>query len=848
MDTEKPKKTLVLNKKISTTSDAGHVRQSFSHGRTKTVTVEVKKRRGVKKQEDDQDSLSKAALQTGVLGGELAVSVDGQDGLKTLTSRELELRLQVLKDAKQRRIDEEIALQELENSLAAKEQNEINDLGDGTCLTDDGVDPPHVEQAEDLAVEPDVSVNNAVNPDNLKTAVKHDKFIQPFRSGGFDDSDDSGESRFKNVGKKPAKKLSKDGDSFGGHSRRQKKVSIYDAMAEEQERIRSLAAVRRARNKGKKGFVNDLDESKKIIREVVIPETIDVQELSNRMAMRGGELIKTLFKMGVVATINQVIDGDTAELVVTELGHKVKRVSDSDVEVGLHGVEDSLSDLLPRPPVVTVMGHVDHGKTSLLDALRRTDVVAKEAGGITQHIGAYQVTMSDGRKITFIDTPGHAAFTEMRVRGANVTDVVVLVVAADDSVKEQTIEAINHAKAANVPIVVAINKIDKPNVNPDRVKQDLLRYEIISESLGGDVVTVDVSAKTGKGLDELSEAILVQAEMLDLRANPNRSCDGVVIESRQEKGLGPVATILVKRGTLKRGEVFVSGNFAGRVRTMTDYLGSKIDLATPGMPVEVVGFDGTPNPGSDFIVLEDDAKAREIAQYRDKKSRSAKYAVGKVSVEQMFSDLKSEGDMSELPIIVKADVQGSVEAIIFSLKKVCNDEVAIRVLHSGVGEITESDIILAKASGGIVVGFNVRASAQARNVAQRDAVEVKYYSIIYDLVDDITAMLSGLLAPELREKNLGSAQVRKVFDVKKAGKIAGCMVVSGVIKRGCKVRVLRDNVVIHNGDLSSLMRLKDEVKEVREGFECGVGIENYQDIRESDIIECFSIEEIKRTL
>ncbi|MDR1474988.1 MAG: translation initiation factor IF-2 [Holosporales bacterium] len=818
MGAETTKKTLVLNRKIKTVGEVDHIQQSFTRGRVKTVAVEVKKRRGIKKLDNDS-SLSNFRFQTEAFSAQ----DETHGGQLNLTARELEARVQAVKEAKER-----------EGVSALKER--IDNINSPDSSNFDDVTPKG--EAQDAS-------SSKKRDEGFPALRDEEKYagIKPKPVDGENSPDGD-----KDTWKKPVKKSIREVTNFGG--RRQKKLSVHDALIEEQERIRSLAAVRRARNKARMVNVTSGDDAKKIVREVVVPEAIEVRELANRMAIRAGELIKTLIKLGVTATANQTIDGDTAELVVSELGHKVKRFSDSDIEEDLQGREDEAGQMAPRAPVVTVMGHVDHGKTSLLDAFRRTDVAAKEAGGITQHIGAYQVKMTDERKITFIDTPGHEAFAEMRVRGANITDVVVLVIAADDSVKEQSLEAINHARAAKAPIIVAINKIDKPGADPNKVRQDLLRHEVIAESLGGDVVTVEVSAKTGKGLDELSEAILLQAEILDLKANPNRNGDGVVIESRQEKGLGPVATVLVKRGTLKRGDIFVSDRFSGRIRAMKDYLGNKVESALPSMPIEVTGFDGVPSPGSDFIVLDDEAKAREVAQYRDKKGRAAACAVtvNNESVEQMFDNLTVKDGVKELPLIIRADMQGSIEAIDFSLQKLSTSEVAVKILHSGVGEITESDVSLAGASAAAIVGFNVRANAEARELARRNAVSIKYYSIIYDLIDEITASLSGLLAPELREKALGTAEVRQVFGVKKVGKIAGCMVVSGSIKRGAKVRVLRDNVVIHKGGLSSLMRIKDEVKEVREGFECGVGIESYQDIQEGDSIECFMIEEIERKL
>ncbi|MFN9001552.1 MAG: translation initiation factor IF-2, partial [Holosporales bacterium] len=565
------------------------------------------------------------------------------------------------------------------------------------------------------------------------------------------------------------------------------------------------------------------------------------------MAVRGADLIKKLMSMGMMVTINQEIDGDTAEMLAADYGHQVKRVASSDVETALQVDEDDPEMLHPRAPVVTVMGHVDHGKTSLLDAIRRTDVVSGEAGGITQHIGAYQVTLKSGQKISFIDTPGHAAFTEMRARGANVTDIVVLVVAADDGIMEQTVEAIHHAKAAGVPIIVAINKIDKPNANPDRVRNELLQHELVLEELGGDILAVEVSAKTGLNIDKLEEAILLQAEILDLKANPNRSAQGVVIEAKMDKGRGPVATVLVQRGTLQIGDIFVAGAQWGRVRALVDDKAHQLKSASPAMPVEVLGLSGAPVPGDDFAVVDSEAKAREVAEYRQRRDREQQAAAKKrTSMEDLLAQHAS--GIKELPMIVKTDVQGSLEAIVASLAKMGTNEVVARVLHSGVGAITESDVILAKASGGCIMGFNVRANAQARELAAREGVEIRYYAIIYDLLDDVKAILGGLLAPTLREQFLGNVEIREVFNITKVGKIAGCYVTEGVVKRGAKVRLLRDNVVIHEGTLKTLRRFKDEVKEAREGFECGIAFENYQDIRVGDIVECFDIESIARTL
>jgi translation initiation factor IF-2 len=631
--------------------------------------------------------------------------------------------------------------------------------------------------------------------------------------------------------------------------RRGGKITVTRALSgDEGERMRSLASVRRARERERLRLHQREQEATKVVRDVVIPETITVQELSNRMAERGADVIKALMRMGVMATINQVIDADTAELVVSEFGHRLRRVSEADVEVGLRGEEDAEETLAPRAPVVTIMGHVDHGKTSLLDALRETDVAAGEAGGITQHIGAYQVRLRSGKQITFIDTPGHQAFTAMRARGANVTDIVVLVVAADDGIMEQTVEAIRHAKAAQAPLIVAINKMDKPDARPERVRQELLQHDIVVEQLGGEILDVEVSATKKTNLDRLEEAILLQAELLDLKANPKRPAEGVVLEARLERGRGPVATVLIQRGTLRVGDIFVSGSEWGRVRALIDDRGLNRIEAGPSMPVEVLGLNGIPLAGDDFVVAENEGRARDIADFRQRRRRDAAAAVGgRGTLEQMFSQIAA-GTAKELPVVVKSDVQGSLEAIVGSLDKISTNEVSIRVLHSAVGGITESDVILAKASEAVIIGFNVRANPQARDLARRDGVEIRYYSIIYNLIDDMRGALSGLLAPTIRERLLGNASIREVFSITRVGKVAGCMVTEGTVRRGAKVRLLRDNVVIHEGSLKTLKRFKDEVREVREGYECGMAFENYQDVQTGDVIECFEIEEVARTL
>ena len=605
---------------------------------------------------------------------------------------------------------------------------------------------------------------------------------------------------------------------------------------------------RRFKKKAPKPQSQPQAPQEKIIKEVIIPEIITVQDLANRMAEKSSDVIKKLMSLGVMATINQAIDADTAQIVVEEMGHKFKRVAESDVEEGLTGPADTEADLLPRPPVVTVMGHVDHGKTSLLDALRETNVAAREAGGITQHIGAYQITLDNGQKITFIDTPGHEAFSEMRARGAKVTDIVVLVVAANDGIKPQTVEAIRHAQAANVPIVVAINKIDLPGADPMKVKTELLQHGIAVEEMGGESLCAEVSAKKRINIDKLVEAILLQAEILDLKANPNRAAEGAVIEAKMEKGRGNVATVLVQNGTLKVGEVCIAGKEWGHVRAMFNENGKKVFEAAPATPVEVLGLQGTPSAGDDFIIVKDENQAREVTAYRIRKEREAKLVKSaKSAMEQMLDKIKS-GESKQLAVIIKADVQGSIEAIEGTINKLSTDEVSVHILHSAVGPISESDVTLAKASNAFIIGFNVRAIPQARDMARRDGIDIRYYSIIYDVADDVKKGLEGLLSPELREKFLGYAEIRNVFNITGVGKVGGCMVTEGMVKRGAKVRLLRDNVVIHDGNLAQLKRFKEDVKEVKEGYECGMSFENYNDIQVGDYIECYEIETIAAKL
>ena len=609
----------------------------------------------------------------------------------------------------------------------------------------------------------------------------------------------------------------------------------------------SLAALRRQRERERRQASGAAEF---VVREVVLPETITVQDLAARMAIRGAEVVKVLMKNGILATINQTLDPDTAELVVSEFGHKVKRVSEADVEEGLEGVTDVEENLQPRPPIVTVMGHVDHGKTSLLDALRSSDVAAKEAGGITQHIGAYQVDIGHGRPVTFIDTPGHAAFTAMRARGASVTDIVILVVAADDGVMPQTIEAISHAKAAKVPMVVAINKIDKPDANADRVKQELLSHDVVLEDFGGDVQGVPVSATKHTNLDKLIEAVQLQAELLDVRANPEREAHGTIIEAKLDRGRGVVATVLVQRGTLKVGDLVVAGAQWGRARALLNDRGQPVDSAGPSTPVEILGLDGVPEPGDLLAVVDSEKRAREITEYRQRKRRDQAHVTAtgaRGTLEDMFTQLRIGGE-GELPVVLKSDVQGSLEALTAGLERIGTDEVKVRILFGGVGAITESDVTLAAASKAAILGFNVRANAQARDMARRDGVEIRYYSIIYELLDEMKGLLSGMLKPESRESILGHAEIREIFNVPKIGKIAGCMVTDGIFKRNVKVRLLRDDVVIYDGVLGSLRRFKDDVREVKEGFECGMSVENYGDIRQGDVIEAYEIEEVARSL
>ena len=838
---------------LKKTVETGQVRQSFAHGRSKMVTVEVRKKRTYAR--DDHGKMAEVRREA-EQGGEIFVkpaALSAQaDGLPRegaaigLTNQEKAARVRALQDAK--KVEEERLNQPPEPEVIGEpefpsaEESEAVAAGAPAQDAEQATEEGGQESAEAgaSAAEPTDAPERGDKASTTAAAAR------PKVEQNEDEEAKKG-SRSKRPVRPEVRRPAGPGRR-GEPARRGGRLSLVDALNESGERVRSLASVKRAREKEKLKQQQQMrGDPLKVIRDVTIPESLTVQELANRMAERSTDVIKALMKMGVMANINNVIDADTAEVVVNEFGHNSKRVSDADVEIGLKGDDDDQQNLKVRPPVVTVMGHVDHGKTSLLDALRKTDVAAREAGGITQHIGAYQVTMPHGGKITFVDTPGHAAFTQMRARGAHVTDIVVLVVAADDGVMPQTVEAIDHAKAADVPLIIAVNKIDKPGSNSERVRTALLQHGIVVESMGGETLCIEVSAKEETNLDKLEEAILLQAELLDLTANPDRPCEGVIVEAKMERGRGTVATVLVQRGTLRVGEIFVAGSEWGRVRGLSDALGSPLNEAGPGMPVEVLGLTGTPAAGDEVVVVENEARAREVTEFRQRRMRDAKVTSTRGSVEQMFERIQA-GGAKELPVLIKADVHGSVEAIAGALDKLGTDEVKVQILHAAVGGINESDISLARASEGLIVGFNVRANPQAREMAKRDGIEIRYYSIIYNLTDDLKQMLSGMLAPKRRENILGYAEIREVFNVTKVGKVAGCMTTEGVIRRGARVRLLRDSVVIHEGDLSQLKRFKDDVKEVREGYDCGVALANYQDIQIGDSIECFEVEMVAREL
>ena len=857
---------------LKKTVETGQVRQSFSHGRSKMVTVEVRKKRTFAT--DAGGRVMEIARGGDGEGGRGGRGVPSREPVSGLTNREKEARARALQDA--RRAEEErshapsataadeslepIAIEAEEMAAVTEAVTAVmeappppaeapsaeaaasrdDEAAEAPVIAPSPAAPPKAAEPAAATAEPVTKPSEAV-PSRREIAPAPARLV-----GEAADEESEARGRTRRVARTDVKRSNGAARRADG-VRRAGKISVFDDPDDGGERMRSLASVRRAREKERLKQLQAMRMEAKVVRDVVVPEVITVQELANRMAERGADVIKTLMRMGVLATITQSIDADTAELVVAEFGHNIKRVSDADVEIGLRGESDTETDLVARPPVVTVMGHVDHGKTSLLDALRKTDVAVHEAGGITQHIGAYQVTLAGGDKITFIDTPGHAAFTQMRARGARVTDIVVLVVAADDGVMPQTVEAITHAKAAGVPIIVAINKIDRPDANPERVRTELLQYGIQVEDIGGETLSVPVSAKQGTNLDKLTEAILLQAEVLDLKANPDRPAEGVIIETKVERGRGAVATVLVQRGSLKIGDIFVAGSEWGRVRGLMDATGAEVETAGPGMPVEILGLNGTPAAGDDLVVVPSEGRAREVTEFRQRRLRDARTTATRGTFEQMMNRIQ-QGQTKELALVVKADVHGSTEAIVGALEKLSTDDVSVNVLHAGVGGINESDVTLARASSALIIGFNVRANPQAREMARRDGVEIRYYSIIYELADEIKQLLSGMLTPTLKEHILGYADIREVFTITKVGKIAGCMVTEGMVRRGAKLRLLRDSVVIHEGELAQLKRFKEDVREVKEVYDCGIAIAGYQDIQVGDTIECYEIQEVARQL
>ena len=869
---------------VGRTIDAGSVRQSFSHGRSKVVQVEVRKKRGgaaAAQAAETTGTTRPSAAPTAARGGGAGTTV-----ARSLTDTELAARQRALveqqreaaKREAERREQEKISIlsaaeeaqRRAEEARAAAEAERLKADAESHAREEAITKKTSVKEAAQAAPEaakPARRTEPSATETTRQTATRSESRVprlppsstglqspaeasqtlrlKPGRVSGRDD-DDEGRPARRSGGAAPARKPVMPVAKKLVDNRRNGRIDVQAALEGEDERVRSLASVRRQRERERRQAELERlrSDQVRVVRDVTLPDTISVQELANRMAARMPDVVKTLMKLGVMATATQVIDADTAELVVEEFGHRSRRVSEGDVELGLAGVADEDTALRHRSPVVTVMGHVDHGKTSLLDALRQADIASGEAGGITQHIGAYQATLKSGAKITFIDTPGHEAFTSMRARGARVTDIVVLVVAADDGVMPQTVEAIRHAKAAHVPIIVAINKMDKPGANPERVRNELLQHEIVVESMGGETQDVEVSALKGQGLDALREAILLQAEILDLKANPDRSAEGTVVEARLDRGRGPVATVLVQKGTLRQGDIVVAGTESGRVRAMIDDRGRQIAEAGPSTPVEVLGMSGVPLAGELLVVVENEGRAREIAAFRQRRERdrsAAASGAARGTLDQMLARIQA-GEQKEVAVVIKADVQGSAEAIQATVEKLGNGEVRVRVVLAGVGQITESDIQLAKASSAVVIGFNVRANAQARQLASRDGVDVRYYSIIYDVADDIEKLVKGKLAPIQREKFLGYAEVRQVFDITKVGKVAGCYVTEGVVKRGAGVRLLREGLVVHQGELSQLKRFKDDVREVARGYECGLSFAGFNDLREGDMVECYETE------
>ena len=852
--------TLGLKKSV----DLNKVEQKFSHGRTKAVSVERKgaaaprpQARGAEAARPNTDSLRRRDGS----GGGGRPSDAGNSG-RQLSASEKEARMKALEFAKQR---EQEKKRKAEEDEARRREQEIRRAAE-EAEAKRKADEDAKRQAEEEERQRAEAAREAAEQARIEQEAKAQQATAPAQpdAGRARNRRDEAPAEAPRRGPDPApimgrvKKSKSAGDTQdskkqsalrkGGDQRRnQKRISVADALAEDSDRSRSLASIKRQRERERQKAQEAREAGTKVSREVIVPEVITVGELANRMAERSADVVRVLMKMGVMASASQSIDADTAELVIDELGHTIKRVTDDDVLEGLEAPTPDAGTLVARPPVVTVMGHVDHGKTSILDYFRKSNVVSGEAGGITQHIGAYQITNSSGQQISFLDTPGHAAFTEMRARGANVTDMVILVVAADDGLMPQTIEAIAHAKAAQVPIIVAVNKCDKPGVDPYKVETELLSHEIQVENLGGDVQSTHVSALTGDGMDKLEEAIQLQSELLELQASAEGRASGAVVESKMEKGRGSVATVLVQTGTLRVGDIFVAGAEWGRVRALINDKGQQVKEAGPASPVEVLGLNGTPVAGDDLIVVESEGRAREVSEYRQNKAKEAKAVASKGTLEGMFAALQ-QGEINELPIVIKGDVHGSIEAIAASLEKLNTDEVKVNILHQAVGAITESDITLARASQALIVGFNVRANNAARDAARAEGIDIRYFSIIYELLDDVKGLMSGLLKPEERENFLGYAEILETFNVTKVGRVAGCRVTEGVVKRGASVRLLRDNVVIHEGTLKTLRRFKDEVKDVKNGLECGMAFENYQDIQPGDFIECFEVEQVARSL
>ncbi|RLQ86988.1 translation initiation factor IF-2 [Notoacmeibacter ruber] len=838
-------------------NQSGTVRQNFSHGRSKAVVVETKKRKFTRPDEkarDDQapaEAAPKAEAKTpppkrpAVAASQQSKRPAGKgSSAGRLSSAEMEARARALEEAKAREVEERQAAEEEARRLAEEDARREAERVEAERVAAEEAARLRAEAEAKAVVEEKRGGKRTEDVARKESKPDFDAEAEVRQPAGRQAPTPRKEPKARDAEllRTPAKPRSDD------NRRRSGKLTLNRALNDEEGRGRSLSSMRRRQEKARRGGQQS-GQREKVMREVTLPETISVQDLAQRMAERAVDVVKLMMQQGQMLKPGDIIDADTAELIATEMGHSVKRVSESDIELGLHDVEDNAEDMQSRPAVVTIMGHVDHGKTSLLDAIREANVVSGEAGGITQHIGAYQVE-KDGQKITFIDTPGHAAFTAMRARGAEVTDIAILVVAADDSVMPQTIESINHAKAAGVPIIVAINKVDKPAADANKVRTELLQHEVFVESMGGEVLDVEVSATKKTNLDGLLEAILLQSELLDLKANPNRPAEGSVVEAQLDKGRGSVATVLVQAGTLRTGDIVVAGNEWGKVRALIDSTGQQLKEAGPSMPVEILGLSGTPQAGDRLAVVENEARAREISDYRQRLAREkqvARQAGSRGSLEQMMAQAQAN-QITEFPLLIKADVQGSAEAIIGALEKVGNDEVQVRVVHAGAGAITESDISLAEASDAAIIAFNVRANKQARDAAEQNGIEIRYYNIIYDLVDDVKAAMSGLLSPEMRETFIGYAEILEVFNITKVGKVAGCRVTEGRVARGSGVRLLRDNVVIHTGKLKTLKRFKDEVSEVQSGQECGMAFENYEDIREGDVIECFTVEEIARSL